>query len=309
MDTTFQSKYDEFCNDLEGACPELKGDIDVARSIPADKRVSEYKNNVLKNITSDVDVDADAANKDHVVLPGVTIPASLWRTLSKNSQKAINEYNSILNLCVIYTTGDVEGVSQEWVDSMMREWRTRMEKVDFTKMSGRFFELFGKQGDSLPPLPEKFLKGQMAKLAEELVKEFNPEDFGFTAEDIEACEKDPTRAFEILMKLSTSNPNLIQNALQKVGKKLQQKVQLGQIRPQELAKEAEELMQEFQNNPAFVEILEGFRSAFNFEDMDLAKKTGNEGSGRLALVKQRLKKKLDAKKKQNNVEPNGRTNM
>ena len=105
------------------------------------------------------------------------------------------------------------------------------------------------------------------------------------------------------MKLSTANPDLIQSALQKVSKKLQQKVQSGQLRPQELAKEAEELIKEFQNNPAFVEILEGFRSAFNFEDMDLAKKTGKEGSGRLALVKQRLKKKLDAKKKQNNVEP------
>ena len=32
--------------------------------------------------------------------------------------------------------------------------------------------VFGKSGSSLPPLPEKFLKGQMAKLAEELVKEF-----------------------------------------------------------------------------------------------------------------------------------------
>jgi hypothetical protein len=222
----------------------------------------------------------------------------MWKSLSANSQKAINEYNSILNLCVIYTTGDVEGVSQDWVDSMMREWRSRMEKMDFSNMSNRFFELFGKQGGSLPPLPEKFLKGQMAKLAEDLVKEFNPEDFGFSSEDIEACEKDPARAFEILMKVSSSNPNLIQNALQKIAKKLQQKVQLGQLRPQELAKEAEELMQEFQNNPAFVEILEGFRSAFNFEDMELAKKSGNEGSGRLALVKQRLKKKLDAKKKQ-----------
>jgi len=289
METTFNSKYDEFCNDLEGACPELKTEIAIAKAIPQSERVTEYKNKVLKNIRS---------SDNHNVLPGVTIPDDMWKSLSANSQKAINEYNSILNLCVIYTTGDVEGVSQDWVDSMMREWRSRMEKMDFSNMSNKFFELFGKQGGSLPPLPEKFLKGQMAKLAEDLVKEFNPEDFGFSSEDIEACEKDPARAFEILMKVSSSNPNLIQNALQKIAKKLQQKVQLGQLRPQELAKEAEELMQEFQNNPAFVEILEGFRSAFNFEDMELAKKSGNEGSGRLALVKQRLKKKLDAKKKQ-----------
>lgn len=290
MEATFQSKYDEFCVDLEGTCPELKDEISAAKSIPNEQRMDAYKSNVYKiRLTAE----------DHLVLPGVVIPNSVWEQLSKNTVKAINEYNSILDLCVIYTTGDVEGVSQDWVDSMMREWRTRMEKVDFNNMSSRLFELFGKRGESLPPLPEKFLKGQMAKLAEDLVKEFDPEDFGFSPEDLEACEKDPTRAFEILISMSTKNPNLIQNALQKIGKKLQQKIQSGQLRPQELAREAEELMEEFQNNPAFVEILEGFKTAFNFEDMDMARAAGKEGSARMSLVRERLKKKLEAKKKQN----------
>ena len=288
MDNTFQSKYEEFCNDLLVACPELKTSIEGARSISKEQRVSEYKSKVLKQTLN---------TESHVVLPDVTIPESIWESLSKNSQKAIKEYNSILNLCVIYESGDVDGIPQEWVDNMMREWRTRMEGMDFKKMSSKFFDMFGKSGDSLPPLPEKFLKGQMAKLAEDLVKEFNPEDFGFSEEDVEACEKDPSRAFEILMKVSTRNPDLIQKAVQKIGKKLQHKVQTGQFKPQDLAKEAEELISEFQNNPAFVEILEGFRSVFNFEDMDLARKTGNEGSARLSLVKQRLKKKLEEKKK------------
>jgi hypothetical protein len=292
MESQFQSKYEEFCVDLEGACPELKHDIASAKAIPSDQRMDAYRSMVFKKRLE---------TEEHTVLPGVTIPNGIWEQLSKKTQKAINEYNSILDLCVIYTTGDVEGISQEYVDSMMREWRSRMEKVDFNKMSSRLFELFGSKGDALPPLPEKFLKGQMAKLAEDLVKEFNPEDFGFSEEDLEACEKDPTRAFEILIQLSTKDPSKIQNALQRIGKKLQQKIQNGQIRPQELAKEAEELMEEFQSNPAFVEILEGFKSAFNFEDMDMARAAGKEGSARLSLVRQRLKKKLDAKKSQNSV--------
>lgn len=288
MDTTFQSKYEEFCNDLLTTCPELKNAIESARSLTKEQRISEYKAQVLKETLKP---------ESHIVLPGVTIPESIWVSLSNNSQKAIKEYNSILNLCVIYESGDVDGIPQEWVDNMMREWRTRMEGMDFKKMSSKFFDLFGKSGDSLPPLPEKFLKGQMAKLAEDLVKEFNPEDFGFSEEDVEACEKDPSRAFEILMKVASSNPDVIQKAVQKIGKKLQHKVQTGQFKPQDLAKEAEELIGEFQSNPAFVEILESFRSVFNFEDMDLARKTGNEGSARLSLVKQRLKKKLEERKK------------
>jgi hypothetical protein len=292
MEVTFHSKYEEFCVDLEATCPELKNEIAIAKAIPKEQRMDAYQANVFKKRLTD---------ENHLVLPGVTIPNSIWEQLSKKTVKAITEYNSILDLCVIYTTGDVEGLSHEWVDSMMREWRSRMEKVDFNNMSSRLFEIFGKKGESLPPLPEKFLKGQMAKLAEDLVKEFDPEDFGFTAEDLEACEKDPTRAFEILITLSTKNPTVIQNALQKIGKKLQQKIQSGQLRPQELAREAEELMEEFQNNPAFVEILEGFKTAFNFEDMDMARAAGKEGSARLSLVRERLKKKLDAKKNKNSA--------
>jgi len=289
MDETFQTKYDEFCVDLLGTCPELNDDITAAKMIPESERMTKYQSTVLKN----------RKENPLIVLPGVVIPKSIWDSLSQNTIKAIQEYNSILDLCVIYTTGDVEGITQEWVDSMMREWRSKMENVDFNKMSSRFFDLFGKNGENLPPLPEKFLKGQIAKLAEDLVKEFNPEDFGFSPEDVAACEKDPSRAFEILMVVASKNPNLIQNALKRIGKKLQAKIQSGQIKPQELAKEAEELIQEFQNNPAFVEILEGFKGAFDFGDMDFAKKSGNEGSARLNLVRERLKKKLDAKNKKN----------
>ena len=296
MEGTFVSKYNEFCSDLESVCPELSAYIAKAKAIPEDERLEAYQTDVFKVRTAD--------KTSHTVLPFVTISDEIWTSLSEKSQKAIADYNSILDLCVVYSTGNTEGVSQEWVDSIMREWRTRMNGVDFKSMSSRFYELFGKEGNSLPPLPEKFLKGQMAKLAEELVKEFNPEDFGFSAADIEACEKDPTRAFEILIEVSTRNPDLIQGALMKIGKKLQQKVQSGQFKPQELAKEAEELMKEFESNPSFVEILEGFRAAFNFEDPELARKTCNDGSGRLAMVKQRLKKKLEAKKQAKEQESN-----
>ena len=290
MEETFQLKYNEFCADLEGTCPELKSEILLAKNIPKEKRIEEYKTHVFDKLKS------TTSSKTHIVLPFVIIPDTIWTSFSSKTIEAIKGYTTILNLCVMYSTNDVSGMSQEDVDEMMREWRSRMENVDFTKMSSKFFELFGKSGGVLPPLPEKFLKGQMAKLAEELVKDFDPEEFGFSPAELEACEKDPVRAFEILIKASTNNPDLIQNALQKIGKLLKQKIQSGQIKPQELAKEAEELMKEFQNNPSFVEILETLKGAFNFEDMDIAKATGKEGSARLSIVKARLQKKLEAKK-------------
>jgi GTPase SAR1 family protein len=294
MEETFHNKYDEFCVDLLGACPELKTSIDTAKSIDKNDRMVQYQKLVLKQ----------RKTNPRVVLPNVEIPVSIFKSLSRNTIKAIEEYNSILDLCVIYTTGDIDGISQEYVEEIMKEFKSKMEGIDFNEMSSKFFNLFGAKGDKLPPLPEKFLKGHIAKLAEDLVKEFNPEDFGFTPEDIEECEKNPAKAFEILMKVSTKNPNVIQNALKKIGKKLQAKIQSGAIKPQDLAKEAEELIQEFQNNPAFVDILEGFKGAFDMDGMDFARKSGNDGSARLNAARERLRRKLDAKKKGNSVEKN-----
>jgi predicted transcriptional regulator len=112
---------------------------------------------------------------------------------------------------------------------------------------------------------------------------------------IKECEKNPSRAFELLFQVFGSNPANIQNTVQKIGKRLQQKIMSGAIRPQEIAREAEELMKEFASNSNFVEMMEGIKGAFGFEDMDLARQAGKEGSARLAMVRERLKKKASEK--------------
>jgi hypothetical protein len=42
--------------------------------------------------------------------------------------------------------------------------------------------------------------------------------------------------------------------------------------------------------------MESLKSMFGFEDMDMARQAGREGSARLSMVQQRLRKKLEAKK-------------
>ena len=149
----------------------------------------------------------------------------------------------------------------------------------------------------MPQLPEKFLKGKLAKLAEDMVKEFNPEDFGLRPEDLAQVEKDPSRAFEILMKATSTNPAMLQTAMTRVGKKLQTKIQRGELKPEELAAEAEELMNEFQTHPAFAEMMKAFKSAFSFENPAAARASGREDQARLNLVRERLRAKLAAKNK------------
>jgi hypothetical protein len=59
-------------------------------------------------------------------------------------------------------------------------------------------------------------------------------------------------------------------------------------------------MKEFAGNTDLVGMMESLKSAFGFEDMDTAKAAGREGSARLSAVRERLKKKLEAKKNAQN---------
>jgi hypothetical protein len=217
-----------------------------------------------------------------------------------------------------------------WMDDAMNEAMNDMKKkfegVDFQEMIKKFMKFFkpgksdkdagdaGEAGDDgdeekgspfdklfengFPALPEKFLKGHLAKLAQEIVKDITPEDLGISAEMVAECEKDTSRAFNLLFSTFTNNPAVIQKTIAKIGKRLQQKIQSGAIRPQEIAHEAEELMKEFSENTNFVEMMEGIKKAFGFEDMDMARKSGKEGSARLSMARERLRKKLDKKKAQ-----------
>ena len=225
------------------------------------------------------------------------------------------------------TTGgtESEGVGSEksWMNDVMGAWKDKLGSMDFEGLFKKFSNIFGADakdssgadvpaadggaggaagaagaggGFKMPKLPEKFLKGQLAKLAEEIVKDIKHEDLGLSPEMLEECEKSPSRAFELLIQMFTKNPPIIQTTIKKIGKRLQQKIQSGAIRPQEIAREAEELMKEFAGNSEFVDMMGTFKSAFGFENMDVARAAGREGSARLSMVQERLRKKLEARK-------------
>ena len=92
------------------------------------------------------------------------------------------------------------------------------------------------------------------------------------------------------------NPSAMQSTVQKLTKKLQQKIQSGALRPQELVAEAEELMKTFSENPQFVELMESFRSTFGFEDTEMARAAGRDGDNRLSIARARLRAKLEKRK-------------
>lgn len=291
LESMFDKKYQEFIADMRETFPELEAALAAAAALPSEAAMKAYAATVLPG---------QSAVPDHsvcpgTVLPGVTITQALWDAVGTPTKRAVYDYLSILNLSAMYS-GEGPGMSKEWAENIMKNWRSRMDTIDFDSLTEKFKTMFGSEGGALPKLPEKFLKGKLAKLAEDIVREFKPEDFGLRPEDLEAVERDPARAFEILMQASTANPQILQTAMMRVGKKLREKIQSGQLRPEDIASEAEEMMKEFQTNPAFVEMMSSFKSAFSFEDPAAARAAGKDERGRLSTVRDRLRKKLEAKK-------------
>ena len=295
--SVFQTKYDEFAKELLETFPELASVIQVSLALTPTERLTRFQ--------AEVRPSADSTQSIGALLPGVILPAATWATLSPSNQKVIWEYVRLLSMCCFlegFGSPD-ETHTKSWMEDIMGQWKDKLGSLDmeglFKKFSGVFgsgMDTSGGSGFSMPKLPEKFLKGQLAKLAEEIVRDIKPEDLGFTPEMMAECEKSPSKSFDILLQVFTKNPAIIQSTIKKIGKRLQQKIQSGAIRPQEIAKEAEELMKEFAGNADMVGMMDSFKTAFGFEDMDIARAAGKEGSARLNIVKERLRKKMEEKK-------------
>lgn len=302
LESIFNRKYTEFCDDLVGAFPERTTEIQQARALTEAERMTRFREEVLPIAGRP---DRNPLETPGTVLPGVTIEPPHWAAFSDNTKKAIQEYTTLLTFCCMF--GDTAhpwmadlsggGASKQWVEDMMSQMKSKLSSVDFKSLTEKIMNIFGGPGGKSPfKMPDRLLKGQLAKLAEELVREFKPEDFGLNTAELEETEQNPSRAFELLMNIYTQRPEILQNAMKRIAKRLQEKVRRGELKPQELAAEAEEMMKEFSENPAFVELMETFRSVFGFEDQDTAKQAGRDGEGRLAMARARLRAKAEKKK-------------
>jgi hypothetical protein len=297
--SVFQGKYDEFCAELALTFPELSVAIGAAKALAPEQRLERYAAEVLPHASPSRDVRICPV----ALLPGVTLTPALWAELSTKTQDVIQEFLSLLSICYLLESGKgSEGFpgldSKEtgaWMDGFMKSMKDKMSSVDFEGIASKMAGLFGMDGSKIPQLPEKFLKGHLARLAEEIMRDFKPEDLGLDAETIKKCEANPSSAFELLMKMYTTNPAFISNTVQKIGKRLQAKIQSGSIRPTEIVAEAEELMKIFSENPAFKDLMGSFSSMFNMDE--LTKAPGAVGvSARRSIVSERLRKELERRK-------------
>lgn len=299
---SFATMYEQFVHELKETFPEFSDAITHASTLPD---VQSRFTDVWRSHTKDV-ASQDAAIFTTVgleLIPGFVMTASLWSELSVTTQAAIWKYLSSL-LLLAASTEDKSFWDLSGFKADMEEMMKRLKEAggDMGGLGGDMkglFENLGKMaetfgfkdmsGASKFKLPERLFKGHIAKIAEELVKEFKPEDFGISPDMLES--DDPARVFMYLQEIFAKNPETLMVAAQKIAKKIQKKFESGQIKREDIIREAEELMAEFSENTAFSSLFGSLGEILKGSE----KESGNEGSARRREVTERLRKKAAEK--------------
>lgn len=292
---SFALTYAQFLDDLKGTFPEYTAALLLAGSLPDSmtRFVEVWASHTEAVAASDARI-FDGSGVE--LVPGFVMTSSLWAELGEKTHAAIWKYLSTLLLLAASSGAeplwDLSGF-QTSMDAMMEHLKSGEESGAFASM----FEQLGKMAETMGfkdlsgampagfKVPERLFKGHIARIVEELVKEFKPEDFGISEEMMNS--KDPKAIFTNLQEIFTKKPDLLMSAGQKIAKKLQAKFASGSIKREEIITEVEELMKEFSENEQFSELFGSLGEMLKSSD----RATGNEQSARLREARERLRRR------------------
>jgi hypothetical protein len=311
---SFGAVYTQFLDDLLGTFPEYATAIQAARD---SESAQANFNAVWKNHTAAV------ANQDASIfegagvemVPGAPLTKALWKQCGAATRTAIWKYLS--SLLLVSASSDSDG-SEFWdisgfnahMEEMMKHLKEMGGKESgssgadtssmfgdmggiFEKLSGmaktfgfdKFADLSGASAAGGFKIPERLFKGHIAKIAAEIAQEFKPEDFGLSPDMLES--DNPGQVFTYLQELFSRRPEMLMTAAQRIAKKIQYKFQRGEIKRDDIIREAEELMKEFSENEMFSSMFGQLSEMMKSTD----KQSGNEGSARLRAAQERLRRK------------------
>jgi hypothetical protein len=325
----FGSTLTSFCDELRQTFPELAAPIArVASATPA----QFWK---MWHSHLDILVDCDAAalfsERKGLVIGVVQLTPALWSEISDKTQEAIWLYLRTLileaalenNLENIETgemqklidimnaeRGDPASVLEETMDHL-KPLLERMKGIigsgfsgfsGFVDISSAFAGFADLSGMSFPEIPERLRNGRIAKLAEEMAKQFNPADFGidpalFAGDNVE-------KVLTGLAEMYQRDPSKLMEGAQRIAEKIKKQILGGSLNREELVAEAQEFIAIFKDHPMFKEILgkvEGLMGPGGLADLLGGSgipglgSSGGAPSERRRAVQERLRRKLAAR--------------
>lgn len=311
--TSFTNTLTAFCDDLRLSLPELSAQIDRAATMSPVDFLKAWRPHLVTLKTRDV--SALFQKRGGSLIGAVMINKKLWGELSEKTQGIIWKYLRTLTLEATIEVGldkmdeptmellleilaeekgmpapSAEGLKQTFEDAM-KNMKPLLDRLK--DLMGTSFDV---SGATFPDIPEHLRNGRIAKLAEELTKQFDPTEFGI---DPELLKGDNLEV--ILTTLASTfkdDPTKLMTGAKAMAEKIKKKISNGSIKREELLAEAQEFMALFKDHPLFKEAISkaegmmgglgGINSMFGSGD--------SEPSARRSTVQERLRKKLAERK-------------
>jgi hypothetical protein len=316
--SAFTTTLKAFCDELRGTFPELSGVIDRATTQTAERYWSAWKSHL--EILLERDFDALQAERRGLLIGPVQITPALWAEISGPTKNAIWRYlrtllleaamevsldsvsaeiqQQVLNILTserLEAGGkEAEEAANEMFQDALPHLKPLMDRLK--GMMGSFMDVSGIGDIPMPEIPERLRKGRIAKLAEEMAKQFDPAEFGI----------DPTllkgdNVEEILKRLAEMyqrDPTLLIAGAKKMADKIRKQILGGSLDRDALVAEAQEFVQIFKEHPTFKELLAKFESFTGEGGLGglFGEQNAGAPSARLSAVQERLRKKLEARK-------------
>jgi hypothetical protein len=308
-----------FCDELRLTFPELGAAIDRATSISS----ANYWNMWHKHLDILLEKSTDGllGSKSGFIIGAVRMTPALWGEISENTQKAIWRYLRTLTLeSVMETSATMESLTSEQMQALMdimtaerleaggEEAETAQKELfeetmghlnplmeKLKGMMGGFMDGVDLKDIPMPEIPEHLKNGKIARLAEQLAKQFKPEEFGIDPAILQGDNVE--EVLKRLAELYRRDPTMIVAGAKRMADKIKQQVLGGSLKREDLLEEAKEFVALFKEHPLFKEAIAKFEGLMG--EGGLASMMGS-GSGapseRLRATQERLRKKLEARK-------------
>ncbi len=313
--TSFASTLQLFCDELRLTFPELQPQIDRAQTISPAMYWKSWAPNL--SILHQRDFAALQKNTRGFILGAVRITETLWGELSGQTQQVLWKYLRTLLLeasmelpqesmtpesaqIVLDILHQERGPDEEDVKHVLEESLQHMNPL-MERLQGILGGIFGAGTDgsgaafTMPEIPEHLRHGKIAKLAEELSKQFNPSEFGIDPALLEGDSVE--EVLQRLLDLYRNNPDLLMNGAKRVAERMKKQVLSGTLKQEELIEEAKEYVALFKDHPQFKEAFAKFETLFGEDGIGSMFQSQSAGapSERLRAAQERLRRKRDAR--------------
>ena len=294
--------------------PELENSVVRARSVTAAQFWKSWVGTL--DMLQGGDSDTLFNVRKGFVIGAVRLTPALWSELSLTTQTAIWKYLRTLTLESAMEVG-VEDLGTDIMKKLVAIMSTNIgsgsgsdsgpgsgpgsgsDPCPLDSMMDQLKGLIGSSfsdlsGFEMPEIPEHLRTGRIAKLAEDMAKQFNPAEFGIdpallTGDNVE----------EILKRLADlyqRDPTLLIGGAKRVAERIKTQIMGGSLNREELVAEAEEFIALFKDHPMFKEIMGkvtgGLGGLGGLAEMFGSAPSEGAPSERRRAVQERLRRKL-----------------